>query len=97
MTTSTLHYFPVALPFLLVLAAVFAITVTVVATRALSFASTAMGIGPWAAVAVLLLSLLGSYVNIPVAVLRALAVLYAGVASPREISPAGAERLNRLR
>jgi uncharacterized membrane protein len=30
-------------------------------------------------------------------VTSALAVLYAGVASPREISPAGAERPNRLR
>ena len=69
MTASNLHYFPVALPFLLALAGAFAITVVVVAVTILRFASTLMGIGPRAVVAVLLVSLLGSYVNIPVALL----------------------------
>jgi len=69
MSPSSLHYFPVALPFLLVLAALFSVTVAVVAIRVVSFASASLGVGPRPALAVLLLSLLGSYVNIPLAVL----------------------------
>jgi uncharacterized membrane protein len=69
MLPSGLHYFPVALPFLFILAGFFALTVVVVASKLLSFASASMGVGPKTILLVLLLSLLGSYVNIPLAVL----------------------------
>jgi len=69
MSPSALHYFPLALPFLLLLAGLLAATVAAVAIKILRFASSSMGIGPWTMLAVLLLSLLGSYVNIPIATL----------------------------
>ncbi len=68
MSPSGLHYFPVALPFLLMLAGMFALTV-VVAVMFLDFASASLGIGARSFLALLLLSLLGSYVNIPIAML----------------------------
>jgi uncharacterized membrane protein len=64
---SGMHYFPVALPVLLGLLFLFALVVGVVATRLLRFASASMGLAPSTMLGVLLLSLLGSYVNIPVA------------------------------
>ena len=64
-----LQYFPIALPFVLALGALLALLVALVAVRALSFASASMGLGPRAMLSVLLLSLLGSYINIPVAYL----------------------------
>ena len=69
MHASSLHYFPVAWPFLLLLTALFGLVVGIVAIRILRHASASMGIGPRAMLAVLLLSLLGSYVNIPIAYL----------------------------
>jgi uncharacterized membrane protein len=66
---SGLHYFPVALPFLFVLVGLLILTGTVVAIKLLTFASTSMGVGPRTILAVLLFSLLGSYLNIPLAVL----------------------------
>jgi len=66
---SSLHYFPLALPFLLVLMGLFAVTVAVVTVRLLSFASVSMGVGPRTVLTVLFFSLLGSYVNIPIAYL----------------------------
>lgn len=69
MSPSGLHYFPIALPFLLVLAGLLGIMMAAVAIRLLRFTSASMGVGPWSILALLLLSLLGSYVNIPVALL----------------------------
>lgn len=69
MSASNLHYFPVAWPFLLVLAGLFGLAAGLVAIRILSFMAASMGIGPRSMLAMLLLSLLGSYVNIPVAYL----------------------------
>lgn len=47
----------------------FVLTVTVVAIRIVRFASATMGIGPGPLLTILLLCLLGSYVNIPIAYL----------------------------
>src|SRR5437870_2244701 len=69
MSPTGLHYFPVALPFLFVLAGLLILTVAVVANKFLTFASASLGVGPRTVLAVLLFSLLGSYVNIPLAVL----------------------------
>ena len=69
MHSSNLHYFPVAWPFLLVLVGLFGLVVGIVSIRILSYASASMGVGPRSMLALLLLSLLGSYVNIPIAYL----------------------------
>lgn len=63
------YYFPVAAPALLGLTLLFAIVAGFVAARALSFASASMGLAPSTMIAVLLASLLGSYINIPIAYL----------------------------
>jgi uncharacterized membrane protein len=52
---------------LLVLLALLGLTAGVVASRVLSFTSASLGLGPAAVIAVLVLCLLGSYVNIPIA------------------------------
>jgi uncharacterized membrane protein len=67
--SSGLHYFPVTLPFLLVLLALFGLVVGMAAVRLLRYASASMGIGLPSLSVILALSLLGSYVNIPVAYL----------------------------
>ncbi len=74
MSPFSLHYFPVAWPFLLLLAGLFVLTAAAVAIRLLSFASASMGIGPRPFFALMLMSLLGSYMNIPVAMLPERAV-----------------------
>jgi uncharacterized membrane protein len=66
---SGLHYFPVTLPFLLVLLALFGLVVGMAAMRLLRYASVSMGISLPSLAAILALSLLGSYINIPVAYL----------------------------
>ena len=63
------YYFPVAAPALLGLTLLFAIVAGFVAARILRFASASMGLAPSAMMAVLLASLLGSYINIPIAYL----------------------------
>lgn len=65
--SSGLHYFPVATPALLLLTVLFAVVAGFVATRVLSFASASMGLAPHTMMGLLLLSLLGSYINIPIA------------------------------
>lgn len=60
------HYFPVAAPALMGLALLFAIVAGFVAARVLSFASESMGLAPRTMMVVLLASLLGSYINIPI-------------------------------
>jgi uncharacterized membrane protein len=64
-----MHYFPVAAPALLGLTLLFAVVAGFVGARLLSFASASMGLAPGAMMAVLLASLLGSYINIPIAYL----------------------------
>ena len=63
------YYFPVAAPALLGLTLLFAIVAGFVAARVLSFASASMGLASSTMMAVLLASLLGSYINIPIAYL----------------------------
>ncbi len=63
------YYFPVAAPALLGLTLLFAIVAGFVVARVLSFASASMGLAPSTMMAVLLASLLGSYINIPIAYL----------------------------
>lgn len=63
------HYFPVAAPVMLALVVLFALAAGSIASSILRFASTNMGLGPRTMLALLLLSLLGSYVNIPIAYL----------------------------
>jgi uncharacterized membrane protein len=67
MQPSTLHYFPLAGLFFILLVAVLVVLVTLIELRVLQYAYEKMGIHRRAVFAVLLLSLLGSYVNIPVA------------------------------
>lgn len=67
MLPSGVHYFPVAGPVLLVLLGLFGLAVGVIASRVLRFASANMGLGPRTMLTVLLVCLLGSYVNIPIA------------------------------
>ena len=64
-----MHYFPVTAPALLGLGLLFAIVAGFVAARVLSFASASMGLAPATMMGVLLASLLGSYINIPIAYL----------------------------
>src|SRR5215469_6640386 len=81
MDSSNLQYFPVAWPVLLVLAALFAFAIVVVLLGALRFASASMGLRPGTMFIILLLALLGSYINIPVAYLPAREVERAAVVS----------------
>jgi uncharacterized membrane protein len=69
-----LHYFPVARPALLLLISLFALIVGMMAARIMRIAAADMGVSGGLMVAVLLGSLLGSYVNIPVAYLPERAV-----------------------
>ena len=66
---SQLQYFPVSLPFLLIFWGLIVVLIGLAALRLLRYASLSMGITETALIAVLGLSLLGSYVNIPVAYL----------------------------
>ncbi|MGO9803599.1 MAG: DUF1614 domain-containing protein [Steroidobacteraceae bacterium] len=67
--TPGLHYFPLAAPALLALAILFMMVAGFVAARLLTFASASMGLASHTMIGVLLLSFLGSYINIPVAYL----------------------------
>jgi uncharacterized membrane protein len=69
MHSSGLHYFPVAWPVLLVLLVLLGAAVSVVLIGIVRFASASMGIGARAMLSLMLLALLGSYINIPVAYL----------------------------
>jgi uncharacterized membrane protein len=63
---SGMYYFPVGAPVLLGFLVLFGLLVGVVASRLLRFASASMGLAPQTMLTVLLLSLLGSYINIPI-------------------------------
>ena len=69
MLASGLHYFPITLPFLLLLSALLGLVVGLVASNILHYASASMGIRSRNVFIVLVLSLLWSYINIPVAYL----------------------------
>lgn len=64
-----LQYFPVSLPFLLLLSALFALLLVLIQIGVLDYAYSRLGLDRHFVFFLLLLSLLGSYVNIPVAVL----------------------------
>ena len=66
---SGLHYFPLAAPALLGLAILFLVVAGFVVARLLTFASESMGLASHTMIGILLLSLLGSYINIPIAYL----------------------------
>jgi uncharacterized membrane protein len=66
MAPSGMYYFPVGAPVLLGFLILFSVLVGVVASRLLRFASASMGLAPQTMLTVLLLSLLGSYINIPI-------------------------------
>jgi uncharacterized membrane protein len=67
MHPSSLHYFPLAIPFLLALFIGLILLVVLIELKVLSYAYERIGINRRHVFAVLLLSLVGSYVNIPVA------------------------------
>jgi uncharacterized membrane protein len=67
MRASSLHYFPLSGPILLILAIGLVILVALLELRVLRYAYEKLGINPRYVTALLLLSLLGAYVNIPVA------------------------------
>lgn len=69
MHVSQLQYFPVSLPFLLIFWGLLILLVGLASLRFLRYASLSMGITETALIAILGLSLLGSYINIPVAYL----------------------------
>jgi uncharacterized membrane protein len=62
-----LHYFPLALPFLFILAALLAVVVVLVQIRVLRYAYAKIGIPLKYFSALLIASLFGSYLNIPIA------------------------------
>ena len=71
MPLSLLHYLPVALPFFSALAGVLAFVWVLLEIGAFGYAFTRLGLNPRATLLVLLISLIGSYLNIPVAELPA--------------------------
>ncbi len=66
MHPSGIHYFPITFPFLVVLAALVLLLLVMVLLDVLHYVYIRMGIAPRYVVAVLLLSLAGSYLNIPI-------------------------------
>jgi uncharacterized membrane protein len=71
MRPSSLHFFPLALPFVLVLFLIVGLLITMIEIGVLGYAYEKMGVNRRYVFTLLLLSLLGSYVNIPVATLPA--------------------------
>jgi uncharacterized membrane protein len=76
-----LHYFPLEQSFLLVLVFLVAFLIAFIQIGVLGYAYERMGIHPKYIYALLILSLLGSYVNIPVAELNAAEIVPAQVVS----------------
>ncbi len=71
MPVSDVQYFPITLPLLLILAGLLGVMGALVALRLLRYASETMQISELSLLVILGLSLIGSYVNIPVAYLPA--------------------------
>lgn len=67
MRPSSLHYFPLAWPFIVALAILLLIVIALVELGLLRYAYERMGVPPRYVFAVLLFSLLGSAVNVPIA------------------------------
>ena len=67
MQTSTFHYFPLAAPFLMAFLLFFALLIVFIEMGIIEYAYEKIGINRRYIFGLLLLSLLGSYVNIPVA------------------------------
>ena len=78
MHVSQLQYFPVSLPLLLAFWGLIIVLFGLMLLRLLRYASLSMGITERALIAVLALSLLGSYINIPVAYFPGHRVVAAG-------------------
>ncbi len=78
MPISQIQYFPVSLPFLLILWGLLALVIALTALRLLRYASETMGIRESALILIFGLSLLGSYINIPIAYLPAQRTLTTG-------------------
>lgn len=70
MQPSGMHYFPLEWPFLLALFLVFSLLVALVELKILHYAYERMGISPRAALWILLFTLVGSSINIPIAEFR---------------------------
>jgi uncharacterized membrane protein len=66
MQPSSMHYFPLALPFILAFALLVFVMIALLELGLLKYAYERMGVPPRYVLAVLLLSLLGSAVNIPI-------------------------------
>jgi uncharacterized membrane protein len=79
MQPSSMHYFPLALPFILAFALLVFVMIALIELGLLKYAYERMGVPPRYVSAVLLLSLLGSAVNIPVAQLPAGEMVSGGV------------------
>jgi uncharacterized membrane protein len=71
MHTSQLHYLPLPLPFYSILVGLFVLLAVLIQVGALRYAYMRIGLSPRAALLLLLASLVGSYVNIPVVELPA--------------------------
>lgn len=67
MRVSSMHYFPLAWPFILALFALFIVLVVLVELNILKYAYARMGIPPRYVFGILVLSLFGSSINLPVA------------------------------
>jgi uncharacterized membrane protein len=67
MDLSSLQYFPLTLPHFSLLAGIFLVLVAWIEVQALRLAYRSIGLGPHTALLLLLASLAGSYLNIPVA------------------------------
>lgn len=78
MHLSEFQYFPLTLPFLLLLWGLLAVMVGLVALRLLRYASETMRIKESTLIILLALSLLGSYINIPIAYLPGHRTIAAG-------------------
>jgi uncharacterized membrane protein len=79
MQPSSMHYFPLAWPFILALFVLFFIVVALIELGILKYAYERIGIPPRYVLGILLLSLLGSAINIPVAELPPEEVVSGGV------------------
>ena len=67
MRPSPYHFFPLAGPFVLGLVLLVALVIVLIEVHALTYAYEKMGLDRRYVFAILLLSLLGSYINIPIA------------------------------
>lgn len=66
MSSLEIHYFPVSLPYLGILLVFMTVLFVMIVLRVLQYAYTRIGIPPQYLFAILLLSLIGSYINVPI-------------------------------